>query len=56
MIEKEIKLFFLSEISVYLKVQVMQIEKALVNNRLRDSKVSWKFFITTIYNFAVIHP
>ena len=34
----------------------MQIEKTLVNNRLRDSKVSWKFFIAAIYNFAVIHP
>ena len=34
----------------------MQIEKALVNDRLRDSKVSCKFFIATIYNFAVIHP
>ena len=34
----------------------MQIEKALINDRLRVSKVSWKFCIPTIYNFAVIYP
>ena len=34
----------------------MQIEKALINDRLRISKVSEKFRITTIYNFAVIYP
>ena len=32
----------------------MQIEKALINDRLRVSKVSWKFRTPTIYNFAVI--
>ena len=32
----------------------MQIEKALINDRLHVSKVSWKFRITIIYNFAVI--
>ena len=31
----------------------MQIEKAQINDRLRISKVSWKFRIPTIYNFAV---
>ena len=34
----------------------MQIEKALINDRLRVSNVSWKFCIPTIVNFAVIHP
>ena len=32
----------------------MQIEKALINDRLRVSKVSGKFRIPTIYNLAVI--
>ena len=35
---------------------VMQIEKARIDDRLRVSKVSWKFRIPTIYNFAVINP
>ena len=34
----------------------MQIEKAVINDRLGVSKVSWKFRIPTIYNFAVIYP
>ena len=34
----------------------MQIEKALINDRLHVLKVSWKFHIPTIFNFAVIHP
>ena len=38
------------------KGTVMQIEKVLINDRLRVSKVSWKFPIPTIYNFAVIYP
>ena len=38
------------------KGTVMQIEKALINNRLRVSKVSWKFRIQNIYNFLVIYP
>ena len=33
----------------------MKIEKALINDCLRVSKVSWKFRIRTIYNFAVIY-
>ena len=32
----------------------MEIEKALINDRLCVSKVSWKFGIPTIYNSAVI--
>ena len=36
------------------KGSVMQIEKALKNDRLRVSKVPWKFHILTIHNFAVI--
>ena len=34
----------------------MQIEKAPINDRALVSKVSCKFCITTIYNFAVIYP
>ena len=33
----------------------MQIEKPLINDRLRVSKISWKIGIPTIYNFAVIY-
>ena len=34
----------------------MQIEKALINDRLRVSEVSRKLRIPTIYDFAVIYP
>ena len=34
---------------------VMKVEKALTN-LLPVSKVSWKFSIPIIYNFAVIYP
>ena len=34
----------------------MQIEKALINDRLRVSKVFCKFHSPTIYDFAVIYP
>ena len=34
----------------------MQMEKALINDCLSVSKVSWKFHISTIFNFAVIYP
>ena len=34
----------------------MQIEKALINDRLSVSKVSCKFRIPIIYNFAIIDP
>ena len=34
----------------------MQIKKAMISDRLRFLKVSWKFHIPTIYNFAVIYP
>ena len=40
----------------HLKGIVMQIEKALISDGLRVSKVSWKFSILIIYNFAVIDP
>ena len=33
----------------------MQIEKALINDRLRVSKVPCKLSILTIYNFVVIY-
>ena len=38
------------------KGTVMQIEKALINDRLRVSKIPCKFRIPIIYNFAVIVP
>ena len=41
---------------MFLKVAVMQIEKALINDHLHVSKISWKFRMPTIYNFAVIYP
>ena len=34
----------------------MQIEKALINDRLRVSKVFCKFHSPTVYSFAVIYP
>ena len=34
----------------------MQTEKALKNDRLRVSKVSWKYRIPNIYNFPVTYP
>ena len=34
----------------------MQLEKAVINDRLRFSKVTWKFRVSGIYNFAVIYP
>ena len=33
----------------------MQIEKALIKDCLRISKVSWKFRMSTIYNLTVIY-
>ena len=36
-------------------VTVISIEKLLINDHLRVSKVSWKFRILTSYNFAVIY-
>ena len=39
-----------------IKGTVIQIEKALINDLLRVSKVSWKFRFATVYNFAVIFP
>ena len=38
------------------KGTVMQIKKALINDRLRVSKVYRKCRIPTIQNFAVIYP
>ena len=38
------------------KGTVMQIEKRLISDGLRVLKVSWKFRILSIYNFAVISP
>ena len=35
---------------------VMQIEKALTYDHLRVSKLTWKFRIQPISNFAVIYP
>ena len=33
----------------------MQIKKALINDRLSDLKVSRKFLIPAIYNFAILN-
>ena len=41
---------------VEIKGTVMQNEKALINDCLRVSKVSWKFRIPLNYTFGVIHP
>ena len=38
------------------KGTVVQIEKALINDRLRVLKVSRKCCISSIYNFALIYP
>ena len=53
---------YLSFLSLYLIAQmfffkgtVMQIQKAMINDCLRVSKVSWKFCIRAICNFAVIY-
>ena len=43
-------------LTLIIKGTVMKIEKGLTNDRLRVSKVSWKYRIPTIYNFAVIYP
>ena len=37
-----------------LKYTIMQIERALINDRLRVSEVSWKFHIPTIYKLAYL--
>ena len=46
--------YFISVNAVF-KGIVMKIEKAIINDRLRVSKVWWKFRIPTVYNFAVIY-
>ena len=38
---------------IMIKETIMEIEKALINDRLSVLKVSWKLFIPTIYNFIV---
>ena len=40
---------------IQIKGAAMQIEKALINDRLRVSKMYSGFHITTICNFAVIY-
>ena len=42
--------------SMFLKVLVTQIEKALITDRLRVSKISGTISIPTLYAFAVIYP
>ena len=39
-----------------IKGTVMQIKKALINDHLPVPRVSWKFCIPAICNFAVICP
>ena len=52
------RMIFFTEWTFFNRIKgtVMQIEKALINDRLRVSKVFWKFHIPTIYSFAVIYP
>ena len=38
------------------KGTIMQIEKALITDRLHVSKVCWKFRVPNSYNFEVIYP
>ena len=38
-----------------IKRAVMQVKKAMINDRLHASNLSWKFRIPNIYNFAVIY-
>ena len=40
---------------MFLKVLVTQIEKALIKDRLRVSKISGKIRIPTLYAFVVIY-
>ena len=42
--------------SMFLKVLVTQIEKAMIHDRLRVSKISGKICIPNLYAFAVIYP
>ena len=53
MIKKHIRAKFYLSCNFF--CTVMQIEKALMNDFLHVLKVSWKFRIPTIYNFAVIY-
>ena len=41
---------------VHVKDTVMQIEKELTNDQLRVSEVSWRYYIPTSYNFALVYP
>ena len=45
-----------NKMTSYIKGTVMQITKALINDRLRILKVSWKFPIPTTDNFTVFYP
>ena len=49
-------LYMMLLFSSSVKGTVMQIEIALINDRLRLSKVSWKICVKTIYKFVVIYP
>lgn len=51
----EVLLTILAQSKMF-KGTLMNIEKAHVNDCSRVSKVSWKFQISTIYDFAVISP
>ena len=51
-----VKSIFVISSKNVVKGTVMQIDKALITDRLRVWKVSWKFYIPTINNFAVIYP
>ena len=48
--------YYLSDLTIkWFKDTVMQIEKAQVNDRLSVLKVSWKFRILIMYNFALFY-
>ena len=38
------------------KGTVMQTEQVLINDPLCVPRVSWKFYIPTIYNIALLYP
>ena len=54
--KRELRLTIFRQNFTWSQGTAMQIEKALINDRFRVLKLSWKFHISTIYNFAVIYP
>ena len=46
----------LLKLVTYLKVQACNLKRKLINDCLNALELSWKFLISTIYNFVVIYP